>query len=104
MAEKNNKKKELNLFQMMKDLNEQDKCLQDSGVEINEGNAQLIMSNVMIEARSHPGGGSVTMGITGRTLIDIMTPGPSGKSSKICILCIIDAAASEQYKKEHGFV
>lgn len=89
---------------MMKDLNEQDKKLQDSGVDVNEGNAQLIMSNVMIAANSHPGGGAVTMGITGRTLIDIMTPGPTGKSSKICILCIIDQAAAEQYKKENGFV
>jgi hypothetical protein len=97
------RKKVLNLFQMMKDLNEQDKKLQASGTPINEANAKLLISNQVIDARSHSGGGMVSMGITGRTLMDLMTPGPTGKSTKICILCIIDKAAYDEYKEKNGF-
>lgn len=88
---------------MMKDLNEQDKKLQASGTPISEANAKLLISNQVIDARSHPGGGMVSMGITGRTLMDLMTPGPTGKSTKICILCVIDKAAYDEYKEKNGF-
>jgi len=103
MPAKSKKQKELNLFQMMKELNDQDKKLQESGIAVNEGNAKLVISNAMVTAKTHPGGGVVSMGVTGRTLMDIMTPGPTGKSSKICILCVIDKAAYDEYKKDNGF-
>jgi len=103
MSERNNKK-QLNLFELMKDLNEQDKNLQDSGVPITEDNAKLMMSNQLVGARSHPGGGVIEMGITDKTLKKLMTPSPTGKNGgKICILCIIDQKAYEEYKKVHGF-
>lgn len=102
MSEKNNKK-ELNFFELLKDLNDQDKALENSGVAITEETAKLTLSNVVISARSHPGGGIVSMGVTGRTLLDILSPSPTGASSKICILCIIDKGAYDTYKKENGF-
>lgn len=103
MSEKQNKKKELNLFDMAKNLNEKDKALQDSGVSITEDNVKLIISNQLVEAKSHPGGGVVSMGVTAKTLMNIITPTLSGKSSKICVLLVIDKKACDDYKQENGF-